>query len=83
MAFGMEGAPHMHWSKENLKLAVEKLQEKAPVFGDDTGEKDGKYFAMGYEVEKPEYEHFIDQLSVLLDLKKEFLDEELTKNKAA
>lgn len=81
MAFGIEGAPQMHWSKENLKFAVEKLQEKPPVFGDegDTGERDGKYFAMGYEVQKDEYENFLDQLSKLLDMSKEYLESDLGK----
>ncbi len=81
MAFGMEGAPQMHWSKENLKLAVEKLQEKPPVFGDDgdTGEREGKYFAMGYEVEKDEYDHFIKQLNQLLGIDTDNLKSELEK----
>ncbi|MCC7436652.1 hypothetical protein IT402_02125 [Candidatus Nomurabacteria bacterium] len=79
MKFGMEGAPQMHWSKENLKLAINKLEEKPPVFGEDTGEKDGKYFAMGYEVEKAEYDHFINQLNELLDFKNGELSEELEK----
>lgn len=77
----MEGAPQMHWSKENLKLAIDKLQEKPPVFGDDgdTGEKDGKYFAMGYEVEKDEYDHFIKQLNQLLGITTENLEDEIEK----
>ena len=81
MPFGMEGTPQMHWSKENLKLAVDRLQEKPPVFGDDgdTGEKEGKYFAMGYEVEKDEYDHFIKQLNQLLGITTENLKDELEK----
>ena len=79
MGFGMEGVPQMHWSKENLKLAVEKLQEKPPVFGEDTGERDGKYFAMGFEVEKDEYDHFIKQLDALLGIRTEDLKDELRK----
>lgn len=81
MPFGMEGAPQMHWSKENLKLAVDKLQEKPPVFGDDgdTGEKDGKYFAMGYEVERDEYDHFIKQLNELLGINTENIKVEFEK----
>lgn len=79
MPFGMEGAPQMHWSKENLKFAVDKLQERPPVFGDDgdTGEKEGKYFAMGYEVEKAEYEHFIEQLNELLGITTQNIGKEL------
>lgn len=77
MSFGMEGVPPMHWSKENLKFAVDKLQEKPPVFGEDTGERDGKYFAMGYEVEKDEYEHFIKQLDELLGIATESMGKEL------
>ncbi len=79
MPFGMEGFAPMHWSKENLKFAVDKLQEKPPVFGDDgdTGEKEGKYFAMGYEVEKAEYEHFIEQLNELLGITTQNLGKEL------
>ena len=77
MAFGMERAPQMHWSKENLKFAVEKLQEKPPIFGEDTGEINGEYLAMGYKVEKDEYDNFLDQLGKLLDLSKEFLEKEV------
>ena len=81
MSFGIEGAPQMHWSKENLKLAVEKLSDKPPVFGEDgdTGERNGKYFAMGYEVEKDEYDHFIKQLNELLGINTENLKDELEK----
>ena len=81
MAFGIEGAPQTDWSRENLKSAIAKLQEKPPTFGDegDTGEKDGKYFAMGYELNKEEYTDFIEQVNKLLDIANENLNEELDK----
>ena len=73
MAFGMEGAPQMHWSKEALKnalLDLEKL-EKPPMFFDsnksgDTGERDAEYFAMGYKVEKAEYDKFVEEFREIL-----------------
>lgn len=69
----MEGAPQMHWSKEALKnalLSLEKM-EKPPMFFDkegqgNTGEKDGKYFAMGYELEKDEYDKFLEEFKEIL-----------------
>ncbi len=72
MNFGMEGAPQMHWSKENLKKATEKLEtmENPPVFGEggDTGERGDKYFAMGYEVEKPEYDLFMEEFHKIMEM---------------
>lgn len=77
MSFGMEGAPKMHWSKENLKFAIGDLSERPPVFGEDTGEKDGKYFAMGREVQKEEYDLFIKRLDELLGMATDDLGKKL------
>ena len=86
MAFGMEGAPQMHWSKENLKNALwdlENLQQsqKTPIFFDsnkvgNTGELDGKYFAMGYELEKNEYENFIGEIKEVIKIYNEVVEAE-------
>lgn len=67
MSFGIEGKQQPHWSKEHLSLAMKKLQEAPPTFGKEgnTGEKEGKYTIMGYEVLKPEYDVFMEKLVAL------------------
>lgn len=66
----MEGTQQEHWSKQNLGFAIEKLQQEPPTFGDNgnTYERYGKYYVMGYEVEKPEYDQFYQRLSQLFTI---------------
>ncbi len=73
----IEEAPKMHWSKENLKDALEKLWEMKdpPVFGP----RDGKYYVMGFEVEKPEYDYFENEVNKILELGDKTIHEGLDK----
>lgn len=75
----MESAPQleMHPSKKALKDAIDALDKRPPVFGEDTGEKDGKYLAMGFEMEKDEYELFIKHLDELLGMSTDDLGKKL------
>ncbi|HVY35872.1 MAG TPA: hypothetical protein VG982_01165 [Candidatus Paceibacterota bacterium] len=69
MGFGMEGMQQENWSEQNLGFAIQKLQEAPPTFGEggNTGERDGKYFAMGYELKKEEYDEFFQKLHSLFE----------------
>ena len=67
MSFGIEGVPQEHWSEEHLEMAIQKLQERRPIFGEDTKEENGKYWIMGLEVQQPQYESFMEKVSFLLD----------------
>ena len=61
MPFGEGGIEQKHWSKDNFEIAVRKLQESKPIFGEDTREENGKYFIMGFEVLEPEYNLFLEK----------------------
>lgn len=63
MSFGERGMEQKHWSTDNFEIAIKKLQDNMPVFGEggDTREEDGKYFVMGLEVLEPEYNVFLDK----------------------
>lgn len=69
MSFGEKGMEMKHWSVQNLEFAFTKLQDQAPKYGEDgdTYEKDGKYFVMGYEVQKLEYDYFLEKVAKLYD----------------
>lgn len=69
MAFGFEGHEQKHWSRQNLEIAIQKLQEEAPSFGAEGNTKkvDEKYFVMGLEVYEPEYNTFMATLDKLMD----------------
>jgi len=84
MPFESKGTPVEHWSKEHLRLAISKVQENPIEYGDDkkrTEEKDGKFWIMGYEVLKPEYDEFMERVGVFYDHIKK--DQEASLDQAA
>ncbi len=67
MIFGEKGIEQKHWSEVNLQIAISKMKEEAPMFGEggNTGEREGKYFAMGFELRESEYQIFLDKFEKL------------------